>query len=58
MIDEWRSDVADEHCEECLSLDQQLRAARDRHDWSGVTDARVLRKRHVESAHVEAEVQT
>ncbi|MFF0723637.1 hypothetical protein [Streptomyces sp. NPDC004134] len=58
MIDDWKNEVADENCGECLDLDEQLRAARGKYDWSGVTDVRVLRKRHVKSAHAEAEVQT
>lgn len=58
MIDDWRNDIADENCNECLALDKQLRVARLNYDWSGVTDVRVLRKRHVESDHAEAGAQS
>ncbi|MEO3845383.1 hypothetical protein [Streptomyces sp. B22F1] len=57
MIEDWRSDIADENCDECLTLDKQLRVARLNYDWSGVTDVRVLRKRHVERDHTEAGAQ-
>lgn len=41
-------------CGDCGRLAQMLLNARQRYDWSGVTDARVLQRRHLRDAHADA----